>query len=228
MLVVGVDGCKTGWIAISLGDRKDPEVHYLPAIDALQSLVSEADAVAIDVPIGLPTGGPREADRLAREFLGRRRNSVFLTPVRDAIEAQTHALATQAAVIRTGTGVSQQAYALRRKIMEVERWLASSPRPLYEVHPEVSFAVLLGAPAQTSKKTWAGMVERRRGLEAAGVSLDRIGAESLAAARASVDDILDAAVAAWSAARIARGGARSFPDPPQVDNASGRRMAIWA
>ena len=227
MLVVGVDGCKTGWIAISLGDRKDPEAHYLPAIDALQSFASEADAVAIDIPIGLPTGGPREADRLAREFLGARRNSVFLTPVRDAIVAQTHALATQAAVSRTGTGVSQQAYALGRRILEVERWLPSAPCPVYEVHPEVSFAVLLGAPAQTSKKTWAGMVERRGALEAAGVSLDCIGAETLAAARASVDDILDAAVAAWSGARIAGGEARSFPDPPQVD-ASGRRMAIWA
>lgn len=227
MLVVGVDGCKTGWIAISLGDRKDPEGHYLPTIDALESLASEADAVAIDMPIGLPADGVREADRLAREFLGARRNSVFLTPVRDAIEAQTHALATQAAVIRTGSGVSQQAYALGKKILEVERWLPSSPCPVYEVHPEVSFAVLLGAPAQTSKKTWAGMVERRGALEAAGVSLDGLGAKSVAAARASVDDMLDATVAAWSAARIARGAARSFPDPPQVD-ASGRPMAIWA
>ena len=224
---MGVDGCKTGWIAISLGDRKDPEAHYLLAIDALESLASEADAVAIDMPIGLPTEGVREADRLVRDFLGARRNSVFLTPVRDAIEAQTHALATQAAVVRTGSGVSQQAYALGKKILEVERWLPSSPCPVYEVHPEVSFAVLLGAPAKTSKKTWAGMVERRRALEAAGVSLDGLGAESVAAARASVDDMLDATVAAWSAARIARGAARSFPDPPQID-ASGRRMAIWA
>lgn len=224
---MGVDGCKTGWIALSLGDRKDPEAHHLPTIDALQSLACEADVVAIDIPIGLPTGGPRAADQLAREFLGARRNSVFLTPVRDAIEAQTHALATQAALTRTGAGLSQQAYALGKKILEVERWLPSSSCPVYEVHPEVSFAVLLGAPARTPKKTWAGMVERRRALEAAGISLDGISVENVAATRASVDDILDATVAAWSAARIARGEALSFPDPPQLD-ASGKRVAIWA
>ncbi len=66
-------------------------------------------------------------------------------------------------------GISQQAYALGPKILEVERWLPSSPCPVYEVHPEVSFAVLLGEPARASKKTWAGMVERRRALEAAGI-----------------------------------------------------------
>ncbi|HWC10095.1 MAG TPA: DUF429 domain-containing protein, partial [Acidimicrobiales bacterium] len=130
-----------------------------------------------------------------------------------------------ASIARVGTGISQQAYALRRKILEVERWLPSSPCPVYEVHPEVSFAVLLGAPARASKKTWAGMSERRHALEAAGISLD--GIDSVAAVRASVDDMLDAAVAAWSAARIARGAARSFPDPPALD-ASGRQVAIWA
>ena len=224
--MVGVDGCKGGWIAVALGD-KGPEAHHLPTIDALQLLASAADAVAIDTPIGLPTGNPREADLLAREFVGARRNSVFLTPVRDAIEAQTHARATQAAARLTGTGISQQAYALGRKILEVERWLPSSPCPVYEVHPEVSFAVLLGAPARASKKSWAGMVERRDALEAAGISLDGIGTDSVAAVRASVDDILDAAVAAWSAVRIARKTARSFPDPPQLD-ASGKGVAIWA
>ena len=89
----------------------------------------------------------------------------------------------------------------------------------------MSFAVLLGSPARASKKTWAGMVERRRALETAGISLDRV--DDAAAVRALVDNMLDAGVAAWSAARIARGAARSFPDPPQL-GADGKRVAIWA
>jgi predicted RNase H-like nuclease len=44
----------------------DPHAHHLPKIAALQPLAAEADAVAIDIPIGLPTGRPREADLLAR------------------------------------------------------------------------------------------------------------------------------------------------------------------
>ncbi len=188
-------------------------------------MATRADAIAIDIPIGLPSEGAREADVLARAFVGGRRSSMFLTPVREAIEAQTHALATRAAFARTGVGISQQAYALRTKTVELEQWLPSSPWPVYEVHPEVSFAVLLGSPARASKKTWAGLVERRRALETAGISLDRV--DDAAAVRALVDDMLDAAVVAWSAARIARGAARSFPDPPQL-GADGKPVAIWA
>lgn len=145
--------------------------------------------------------------------------------MREVLEAETHAEATRMAKARTGTGISQQTYALRKKILEVERWLPSSPCPVYEVHPEVSFAVLLGAPARASKKTWAGMVERRNALEAAGISLDAI--EDVATRRAAVDDVLDAAIAAWTAERIAAGTARSFPSPPQRD-VSGNLIAIFA
>ena len=225
MLVIGVDGCKTGWIAVALGDGRHPEAHYLSSIAALDSLAHDASAVAIDIPIGLPVAGRREADLKAREFLGPRRSSVFFTPVREAIDAPTHAVATRAAFNRTGAGISQQAYAIRTKILEVERWLESSDLPVYEVHPEVSFAILLGGPARAPKKTWAGMVERRRGLAAAGISLDPV--EGVAPLRAAVDDMLDAAAAAWTAGRLAGGVARSFPDSPRLDG-SHREAAIWA
>ena len=222
---MGVDACKTGWIAVALRDGTGLDAHYLPVIDSLESVARDADAVAIDIPIGLPHRGRREADLQAREFLGSRRNSVFLTPVREAVTAPTHALATQAASDITGAGISRQAYALGRKILEVEAWLPSSSSPVYEMHPEVSFAELLGTPALAPKKTWAGMVERRRGLEAKGISLDQLG--GTAALRASVDDMLDATVGAWTARRVAQGQARSFPEPPPLDT-SGRQVAIWA
>ena len=46
------------------------------------------------------------------------------------------------------------------------------------------------------------------------------------AGTAGADDILDAAVAAWSASRIAAGNAISLPDPPQFDT-NNRKVAIW-
>jgi predicted RNase H-like nuclease len=45
------------------------------------------------------------------------------------------------------------------------------------------------------------------------------------AARVERRDVLDAAAAAWSADRIARGLARSLPDPPE--EIRGRKVAIW-
>jgi predicted RNase H-like nuclease len=54
VLVVGVDACKTGWIAVVLRDGTAPHAHFLPVIDSLESVAPDADAVAIDIPIGLP------------------------------------------------------------------------------------------------------------------------------------------------------------------------------
>jgi predicted RNase H-like nuclease len=104
-------------------------------------------------------------------------------------------------------------------------WVEHAPFPVYEVHPEVSFAILLGAPASAPKKSWAGMCERRRALECAGLALDHIHGD--AGLRAAVDDMLDATVAAWSARRITRGQALRIPDTAPT-GPSGRPIAIWA
>ena len=151
--------------------------------------------------------------------------SLVFTPVRVAVEAASHAEAVAASARVTGSGVSQQAYALAPKILEVERWLPASRCPVFEAHPEVSFAVLLGAEASASKRTWAGMVERRDGLAGVGIHLDDIDAE--VGRVVAVDDVLDAAVVAWSAQRLAAGAARCFPAPP-VLGATGRPIAISA
>jgi predicted RNase H-like nuclease len=92
------------------------------------------------------------------------------------------------------------------------------------VHPEVSFAELLGAPARATKKSWAGMLERRAILAKAGIALEHT--SEAASRRAGVDDMLDAGAAAWSALRLLAGTARSLPDPPELD-AHGRPVAIW-
>jgi predicted RNase H-like nuclease len=223
--VVGIDGCKSGWIAVVLAEDQPPRAHHLPHIDAVSTVVPDAQVIAIDIPIGLPEAGRREADIAAKRFLGARQSSVFLTPVRAAVEALTHAEATAASTRETGMGISRQSYALAQKILEVDRWVPSAPCPVFEVHPEVSFAVLLGAPARASKKTWAGMVERQEGLAAAGIHLN--GVDGAAAVAAAVDDMLDAAVAAWTARRLADGTARQFPHAsPSGGRQSG--AVIWA
>jgi len=71
------------------------------------------------------------------------------------------------------------------------------------------------------KKVGGGALERIELLRAQGIVLADIGE----AAAAPLDDLLDAAAAAWSAHRIAVGEAESLPDPPQV--LAGRPVAIW-
>jgi predicted RNase H-like nuclease len=42
-----------------------------------------------------------------------------------------------------------------------------------------------------------------------------------------IDDLLDAAAAAWSARRCALGTALAFGDPDELDVDTGRRIAMW-
>jgi predicted RNase H-like nuclease len=223
--VVGVDGCREGWVAVALRPGGAPGAYYLPRISALEVVVPDAALVGVDMPIGLPEAGRRRSDLAVRSLLGVRRSSLFFTPVREALAAPTYPDANGVSLRLTGSGISRQSYALRAKIFEVEEWVGSAPCAVREVHPETSFALLLGHPAVATKKSWAGMVERRAALEQVGIDLGAVSGPATVAA--AVDDMLDAAVAAWSAARIAAGVARCFPDPPELTSA-GLPMAIWA
>ena len=220
---VGVDACRKGWIAVTLREGAEVEAHYLSSISMIADTIPDAQAIAIDMPIGLPHVGRRQAEVAARAELGNRRNSVFFTPVRAALGAASHASATAVSMALTGSGISRQSYALREKIFEVEQWLPTAPCGVWEVHPELSFSILIGAPAHASKKTWAGMIERRNALLGAGIDLDPV--LGAAADHAAIDDMLDAGVAAWTARRLVRGVARAFPAPPEVDESG---QAIWA
>jgi predicted RNase H-like nuclease len=123
-----------------------------------------------------------------------------------------------------GRAISRQAWALRTKILEVGAWLPTAPCPVYEVHPEVSFSLLAGAPILAGKRTAAGLAARRQALSDAGIAVP---ARPPDARGVAPDDVVDAAVVAWTARRIAAGRARSFPDPPER-LPGGRLAAIWA
>ena len=225
--VLGVDACRAGWVGIAL-DRSAVRGYAALEIGTLVELAErdgQVDVVAVDIPIGLPDRGRRAADLLAKQLVGPRRSSVFITPVREALTAPDHATAVRINQDRAGEGVSAQAYALRRKLLAVEAWVQQTDRTVIEVHPEVSFARLAGAPLRASKKTWAGAEQRRQLLASAGIRL--VGSLGLEEVDTGLDDVLDAAAAAWTAGRFAAGQAMSLPDPPEVFS-DGLPAAIWA
>jgi predicted RNase H-like nuclease len=220
--VVGIDGCPGGWFGLVLGDGT--AAAAAPTVAEIISAVGPVEVVAIDIPSGRPSGGPRAADVAARARLGARRSTVFLTPVREALEAPTLAEAIAVSRARTGVGVSAQAYHLRSRVLEVDEWARRAGVEVREGHPEVSFATMAGAPLSTSKKTWAGVNERLALLSAHGVEIP---ADLGSAGRtAGPDDVVDAAAMAWTALRIGTGDAISLPSPPE--HLDGWPTAIWA
>jgi len=223
MWVAGVDAARPGWVVVSLTAagpavtiRTGPSLGPLLALDLDPAGTT---IVGIDMPLGLLETGWREADRAARGLLGPRRSSVFAIPPR-AVWAEA---SYQAANLRcrelTGQGFSAQAWGLRAKLLEAAEYREECGHPLYEVHPELAFSAMAGAPLAASKHTGAGREARRRLLAEAGLEIPvRVPA-------AILGDILDAAAAAWSARRIATGQAVTIPVEPQIDD-RGREITI--
>jgi predicted RNase H-like nuclease len=216
--VIGVDWYRAGWVAVVLAD----ELRVVVGAD-LEELIAGVDGsacVGVDMPIGLPET-VRDADLCARQVIGPRRNSVFMTPPAAVLEAASYAEANErAAALLGGRKISQQAWALRRNIAVVAAVAAHDDRVI-EVHPEVSFCAMRdGEHLAYAKTTWNGQALRRAALAAHGIvvpdHLDEAGGVPPA-------DILDAAAAAWTARRHARGESASLP--PGWER--GRAGAIW-
>jgi predicted RNase H-like nuclease len=217
--VVGVDWYKAGWVAVVLDP--EPRVIVGPDLAALVARVEGAACVGVDMPIGLPEEGMRDADRVARERVGLRRNSVFMTPPRAVLEAPSFAEANEIAQrLLDGRKISRQAWALRHNIRAVAA-VAERDGRVIEVHPEVSFRAMRDEPLAYPKTTWNGQAIRRAALAAHGIALPDELDET--AGGIPVADVLDAAAAAWSARRYAHGEARSLPEGWE----RGRPGAIW-
>ena len=210
-VAAGLDGWKGGWIAVELGNGRFRQAFVSATLAEALGRLEDSTVVGIDMPIGFPVGGVRSADMAARTMVGARRSSVFLVPPRTVIAAPTYAAARARAIEVWGRGLSAQTYALRNKILEVEE-RCKSDRRLIEVHPEVSFRVLAGQPLTYAKRTWNGLHLRVALLSSAGIvvpdRLDEVG-------RVPADDVLDAAVVAWSADRYANGRAAHLD--PEAD-----------
>jgi predicted RNase H-like nuclease len=200
-VIAGVDRYRRGWVAVVL----DPlQVIVAGRLASLLERVPEAVCVGVDMPIGLPLTGEREADLLARKCVGPRWSSVFMTPPRRVLEAETYDDAKARSLSLTGKMISRQAWALKETIFEVE--VVDDPRVI-EVHPEVSFRVMAGVHLAHAKSTWNGQALRRRILADHGIELPELLGE---AGDVPVADVLDAAAVAWSADRYARGEASSL------------------
>jgi predicted RNase H-like nuclease len=219
--VVGVDAAGAhGWLAVVVDDHGFVAARLGRLADVI-GWAEPVDVIGIDIPVGDVPGGVRRADVEARRFVGPRRASVFPTPPAEILAAATYAEGNASLAARGVPQVSKQAWNLVPRMVEAAA-LAGADGRIHEVHPEVSFREMAGEPLAWSKKSWNGLMLRRRLLGAAGIELPDI---VPAVAGAVADDLVDAAAVGWSARRIAAGTARTFPDPPEEGD--GRRVAIW-
>ncbi|HEX2105427.1 MAG TPA: DUF429 domain-containing protein [Solirubrobacteraceae bacterium] len=207
--VVGCDVARGTWVAVVLRGGAFRRALTGASLLEIARACRSAAVIAVDIPIGLPDVWPRAADLQARDFVGRRRNSVFLTPLRAAVEEPDFATATAAHAAATGKGISRQAHALSRMILDAEPVAAADER-MHEGHPEASFRAMAGMDLQEPKTSWNGLQSRIALLAEEGIELP---ADLAAAGRVRPDDVVDAAALGWTAARIAAGTATRLGDP---------------
>lgn len=232
MQVVGVDGCRGGWLAVALRIAEGVSsvaVAVYPRFDELLAAYPDAEAVAVDMPIGLWESGRarlRPCDAVARRRLGKRAACVFVPPTRAMLRAESYApLRPQ--------GLSVQAYHLIPRIRELDALMTPALQArVWESHPELSFAAMAGTPLSVPKRTPEGQAVRLEWLQ-------RAFGEEVAPVRgawnplsppfpravAAIDDLLDAWALAWSALRHLRGESELCLGEPGYD-ARGLQMAI--
>jgi threonine dehydratase/predicted RNase H-like nuclease len=235
--VAGVDGCKAGWVAAISAGAEPPVLRVLRRLTDLFEGPEAPAIIAVDMPIGLPyrvMGSGRGPEQLVRPLLGARQSSVFSIPARAAVHAQDYADACALALATSEPPrkVSKQGFHLFPKIREIDALLRAPAGPagrVFEVHPELAFRTMRGAPLTHPKKIRgtinpAGMAERRALLIAAGLPEEVV--EARPPRGAGADDALDALAALVVARHIAVGRGHPFPDPPGRDS-HGLPIAIW-
>jgi predicted RNase H-like nuclease len=228
MTVLGLDGCKGGWLAIAVDDTGYLDAFVAPTVAEVERIGRYRwgiTAMVIDIPVGVPDSGPRRADREARRFIAPRHSSVFSTPVRAALGALDYNAARVASLAACGKSLSKQAWAITDKIRDVDAWAAGATVMAREGHPEVSFRAMAGEPILHYKKTLSGAKLRRELLAGEGIKLPG-SLDAKAFRGVDFDDIHDAAAMAWTARRVAHGEAVSLPAQPEVFS-DGWPSAIW-
>ena len=236
--LVGVDGCRAGWVAVIRRAGRMDEVIVCPDFRSLILTLPDDAVIAVDMPIGLPERigpGGRGPESLARRQLGARQSSVFSIPSRSAVYASDYGEACRLALETSDPPkkVSKQAYHMFPKIRDLDRMLradATLAGRIFESHPEMAFWRLNGKrPMALPKKIRnrinpAGMQERQAVLEQFGFARGFF--EQPLPRGVGQDDLLYAAVLVLMAGRLARAQARPLPDSPPRD-AYGLPIAFW-
>ena len=230
MRVAGIDGCKGGWVAVTVdsGTFAGACCHEGADLGAMLSDL-DADMAIIDIPIGLSSGpSGRNVEDAMRAMLKGKASSVFNTPCRQALDETTYEDASRRNAAVLGVKLSSQTFGIMPKIAAADQAIRDLGQDrVREGHPEVSFCLVDGAPIHARKSSAKGMLWRAGVLQRLGFDLVSLARSLPDGAKAKPDDVIDAAVLSWSALRAVLGTSQTIPPDPEKDDL-GLTMSITA
>ena len=219
---VGIDWMKPYWLAAEI-QGTEVSIRKLSNISKIEDYYLTADAVLIDIPVGLPENEPENAarpDREARNHLPTdRKPTIFPVPCRQAINKVSYADASAENERVLGKKLTSQSYAFAKMVRQIDEFLLEEKywqNRLVESHPEVAFQMLnSGNGLRYSKHTEAGIQERIAILQRYGVDPTPLFAEFTPK---QYEDVLDALCLAVSAKLGCENGFQTIPENPALDS----------
>lgn len=231
-MIAGVDGCKAGWVVVMADEWpiRTPTLVVCRDFATVLAVTQRCVMVTVDIPIGLPPAGQlRECDALAKKILGRRAPCVFFPPPRTLLELTDYAAFNKKHREKFGKGIPKQSFALRPKLLEVDRWMTPERQiRIREFHPELVW-YRLAAEVLPSKHKAEGIAARRKILRPIVPCLDDLLASPSHAGRSvKADDVLDALAGLELAHRLTARPLKAGCLPPRSPrDERGLRMEIW-
>jgi predicted RNase H-like nuclease len=191
-LIIGIDGCKSGWF--SIWENQDKSIHssVFSNLNELKNFFKNESQLilGIDMPVVLSEVIPRQADQLARKLLSKKASSVFTAPTPEMLDQPNYEKASLVSKRLFGKSMSLQSWYLFPKIKDVQTMIHHEDMQIYEIHPELSFRAMNN--------------EQVRNQHARKDVMD--------------NDILDALAVLWSAKRIQSNQASYLPQAPEKPN----------
>lgn len=235
---IGLDWAKKGWFGVVLKEDGEPACDLFPSILSVWKNHGDAEQILVDIPIGLNGRERRSCDEEAREKLKpHRQNSVFSTPVRNAVYAKTLSKAKEINE-EYSFSISNQAWSIVPRIREVDELFDVFPDAIGRVresHPEVCFTALNdGDPMERGKKTEDGLNDRKDILFAEDESLETVYEDAVETfidqpsyarrlSKNAKDDVIDALVLAHTASNDELA---TLPEEPSMDQTKERPLPI--
>lgn len=234
-MLAGVDACKGGWIvarSLSWPCREAPCLAVCPDFRAVIALTADCQRVAVDIPIGIPSGKQiRRCDQEAKDFLRANDHNpaaVFFTPPRECLPAENAKEFQRLHRLARTTGAGYPVWGFMKKVKEANESMTPKLQGrIIEFHPELAWLRIAGRNL-SSKHEDEGIAERKKVLHPNVPELEHLLSwkDSLGRA-AALDDLLDALIGLAVAKASLRDSPYRLPAKVPDTDIRGLRMEIW-
>jgi len=232
-MFAGVDACKGGWMVAQSSSwpcREVPALAVCPNFRTVLAITAQSRRVAVDIPIGLPSGHHlRACDLEAKKQLsGHNASALFYAPPRETFGARSPREFQRLHRRLRGTGAALPVWGFLPKVKEADLEMTPAlQRRVIEFHPELTWFRMAGGNLQ-SKHTSEGIAERKKILRKFVPELERLLRWKDFLGRAAAhDDLLDALIGIGVAEGSLRGSPDRLPHNKTETDKTGLRMEIW-